>query len=70
MMIKVRIGAATGLVLGLSCLVVGCQDPSPDKASLKYSAFCRFGKKDLKPGHFRNLEYWNSCASRRKNGIL
>ena len=38
MMIKVRIGAATGLVLGLSCLVVGCQDPSPDKASLKYSA--------------------------------
>ena len=34
---KLRIGAAAGLVLGLSTLLVGCQDPSPDKASLKYS---------------------------------
>ena len=37
MMNKLRIGAAAGLVLGLSTLLVGCQDPSPDKASLKYS---------------------------------
>jgi len=35
MMNMVRIGVS--LVLGLSTLLVGCQDPSPDKASLEYS---------------------------------
>lgn len=37
MMTTVRIARAAGLGLVLSCLLVGCKDPSPDKASLRYS---------------------------------
>jgi cytochrome c oxidase subunit 2 len=37
MMIRIRIGTAAGLVLALSCALVGCQEPSPDTASLEYS---------------------------------
>ena len=36
-MTTVRIARAAGLGLVLSCLLVGCKDPSPDKASLRYS---------------------------------
>ncbi len=34
---KIRFGAFSAMVLGLSLSLVGCEDPSPDKASLEYS---------------------------------
>lgn len=37
MMTHLRTGTMMGLVLTLSVLSTACQDPSPDKASLKYS---------------------------------
>ena len=36
-MTDVRTSTVMGLVLTLSCLLTACQDPNPDKASLKYS---------------------------------
>jgi cytochrome c553 len=38
MMTDVRTGTVMGLILTLSFLLTACQGPSPDKASLKYSA--------------------------------
>ncbi len=76
-MTHVRIGTAMGLVLMLSFLLTACEDPSSDKASLKYSADlydgcaqCHGengeGNQDLDAPAIAGLERWYVKAQLRK----
>jgi cytochrome c553 len=77
MMTYVRTSALMGLVLTLSLLLTACQDPSPDKASLKYSVDlydgcvqCHGedgeGNQDLGAPAIAGLERWYVKAQLRK----
>jgi cytochrome c553 len=77
MMTYVRTGALMGLVLTLSLSLTACQDPSPDKASLKYSedlydgcVQCHGengeGDQDLGAPAIAGLERWYVKAQLRK----
>jgi len=77
MMTYVRTSALMGLVLTLSLSLTACQDPSPDKASLKYSVDlydgcvqCHGedgeGNQDLGAPAIAGLERWYIKAQLRK----
>jgi cytochrome c553 len=77
MMTYVRTSAPMGLVLTLSLSLTACQDPSPDKASLKYSVElydgcvqCHGedgeGNRDLGAPAIAGLERWYIKAQLRK----
>jgi cytochrome c553 len=77
MMINVRTGTVMGLVLTLSLSLAACEAPSPDKASLKYSAElydgcvpCHGengeGNQDLEAPAIAGLERWYVKAQLRK----
>jgi cytochrome c553 len=77
MMTYVRTSALMGLVLTLSLSLTACQDPSPDKASLKYSVElydgcvqCHGedgeGNRDLGAPAIAGLERWYIKAQLRK----
>ena len=76
-MTNVRTGMVTSIALTLSFLLTSCQDPSPDKASLKYSedlydgcVQCHGengeGNQDLGAPAIAGLERWYIKAQLRK----
>jgi cytochrome c553 len=77
MMTDVRTGTVMGLALTLSFLLMACEGPSPDKASLKYSADlydgcvqCHGengeGKQEIGAPAIAGLELWYVKAQLRK----